>query len=109
MLADAKPYHLGVNWPTTHGENKNEMIHFFTFENRDIAWRNKHNSEEKEKKEQNVSFKKKKKRFWKKRVFLNPENKDVDRFGVMICSDFFSRLQPDISYEENFYCISAHT
>jgi len=55
----AKPYHLGVNWPTTHCENK-DGVHFFTLnfgchnrysklllchsENSDIAWWNKNNS-----------------------------------------------------------------
>ena len=55
-----KPYHLGVNWPTTHCKIK-DGIHFFTrnfechnrynklllcnSENIDIAWWNKNNSE----------------------------------------------------------------
>ena len=55
----AKPYHLGVNWPTPHCENK-DGVHFFTLniechsrynelllcnsENNDISWWNKNNS-----------------------------------------------------------------
>ena len=55
----AKPCHLGVNWPTTHCENK-DGVYFFTLnfecyssynklllcnsENSDIAWWNKNNS-----------------------------------------------------------------
>jgi len=56
----AKPYHFGLNWPTTLRENK-DGVHFFTLkfechnkykklllcnsESGDIAWCNKNNSE----------------------------------------------------------------
>jgi len=93
----AKPYHLGVNWPTTLCENK-DGVHFFTFnferhnrynklllcnsENSDIAWCDKNNSEWgfsvffKKKKQNLVSFLKKTKKkqwvFFLTQVFLNP-------------------------------------
>jgi len=56
----AKPYHLGVSWPTTHCKIR-DGVHFFTLnfechntynklllcnsENSDIAWWNKNHSE----------------------------------------------------------------
>jgi len=86
----AKPYHLGVNWPTTHC-GINDGIHCFTLnfechnrynklllgnsENSDIAWWNKNNSEcffsvFFEKRTKSSFFKK------KKRVFLRKPQKN---------------------------------
>jgi len=91
----AKPYHFGVNWPTTHCEIK-DGVHFFTLkfecyirynklllcnsENSEIVWWNKNNSDWGfsvffEKRTKSCLLKKTKKLWvvfsWKKRVFLN--------------------------------------